>query len=42
MIEINPSPKTTPMAVTKERATTTPTKTGKGLPILEVIKMAAP
>lgn len=41
MTEINPSPKTTPLAVTKERATNPPTKTGKGLPVLEVIKMVA-
>ena len=41
MIEINPSPKTTPMNVTKERAAMAPTKTDKGLPVLEVMRIAA-
>jgi hypothetical protein len=41
MTEINPSPKTTPMNVTKERVAMAPTKTDKGLPVLEVIRIAA-
>src|SRR4030042_3687039 len=41
MIEINPSPMTTPMNVTKERATMAPTKTDSGRPVLEVMRIAA-
>src|SRR4030043_1054701 len=41
MTEINPSPKTTPIKVTKERAVMAPTKTDKGRPVLEVMRIAA-
>src|SRR4030067_2769181 len=41
MIEINPSPITTPIKVTRERATIAPVKTDNGRPVLEVMRIAA-
>ncbi len=41
MIEINPSPNTTPIKVTRHKAAAAPTNTDSGRPVLQLIRMAA-